>query len=927
MELHGRERERAAIEALLARAGDGRGGGMVLHGEPGIGKTALLGHAAGRAAAAGLLVLRTAGAEPESALPYATLHRLLQPVLDRVAALPPPQERSLRAVFGQVDGPPADPYLVALATLSLLSDLGGVVCLADDAHWADRPSLDVLAFVARRVAAEPVALLLAARADEGAAVGGDGLAGLPLSGVGKEAARALLGDGFPEGRLDESLRATAGNPLALQALARGDRLDPRAPVTLADGLRSAFLRRVERRGEEARRLLLLIAADGTGRVDVLRRAAGRWDPDELADLVRVDGATVAFDHPLMRAAVYHGAGPAGRRAAHLALAAALDGDPAEAERRAWHLGQAAEGPDEEVAAELERSARRTARQLGPAAAAAALSRAAELSPPGPARARRLAAAASSSWHGGDAPRARTLLDRAEDEASYLTTPDTRERAPSGVADGPERGGAADAVERDPGGSVGDVERVRVDVAVLRALIEARAGTPAYALTLLRPLIAGAAADEVGRALELLVLYGEATYRTGTAGTWEEIGAAAERLPLTGSGADEALGRLVRGVMRVRSGGAPGLHPEDLDIVQRIDDPERLSWAGGMVWSIGERERGGWMRREAVRLARAVGAAGTLARVLEFVVADEMGAGRFAAAEAYAEEGLRFAAETGQPNLACGHRAWLAMVAALRGREDEARRLAADVLTDAVPHRLDAAAAMAHRTLGVLDLAAGRWGDALRHLRTLARTAHPGFALQAVPDHVEAAVRGDRPEEAAERFAAFDRWARAANAPEPLALAARCRALLGSAEERYREALDLHARAGSPMELARTELLLGEHLRRDRRPADARAHLRAAMETFTRIGAAAWADRAREELRASGGSTGGAAPDALAALTPQELRIALAVSEGVTNREVAAQLFLSPRTVEYHLRKIFQKTGTGSRAELILLVTRSDIKAT
>jgi hypothetical protein len=331
--LRGRATERAAIERLLDRVRAGQGGGMVVRGEPGIGKTALLEVAGERAT--GMRVLRTAGVEPEADLGYATLHRLLLPVLEGVQRLPEPQARGLGVVFGQATGPPPDRFLVALATLSLLSELAGerpVLCLVDDAHWADRPSLDTLAFVARRLEAEPIALVMAARTDEGVPMDLPGLADLPLAGLDTESARALLvehgGDRLSVLEQDELLRATGRNPLAIRELPAGARRgDGTAePLPLADGLQQAFLERARRRAPAAQRLLLLMAADGTGQVDVLRRAAAAigaggepFPPDELDELLTVVGPAVAFRHPLIRSAVYHGAGPADRRAAHQAL--------------------------------------------------------------------------------------------------------------------------------------------------------------------------------------------------------------------------------------------------------------------------------------------------------------------------------------------------------------------------------------------------------------------------------------------------------------------------------------------------------------------------------------------------------------------------------------------------------------------------------
>jgi len=878
--LHGRVREQAAVDEVLTRARAGAGGALVLRGEPGIGKSALLDDAAARAA--GMRVLRTAGVEPELELSNATTHRLLLPLLDGVARLPAAQAQALDVVFGRATGPAPDRFLVALATLTLLSDAAQtqpLLCLVDDAQWADRSSLDALAFAARRLAAEPIALVVAARSDVPAALAG--LPELPLTGLDHASARLLLAErGTAPADEELLLRTAAGNPLAIRELpADGPTGEP---LPLVERLQDAFLDRVRHHGPALRRLLLLAAADGTGRVAVLRAAAPDTAADDLGDLLVTDGPAVAFRHPLVRSAVYHAATPAERRSAHLALAAALEPDPAEQDRRAWHLGQAAAGPDETVAAELERVSGRA----GPAAAAAALARAAELTPAGPDRARRLTASAAASWHGGDATRALEQLDLAE-RAGGPTPP----------------------------------------TAMLRALIELRAGDPADALRLLRPVAAEALRAGPPHAIELLMLFGEAGYHADDAAAWRAVTAAVEELPLdTGDSGDtdHVLLRLARAVGRVRAGAPPGLAEGDLDALDRLTDPGRLCWAGGMVWGIGDRARGRWLRRRAMERAAALGAVGTLAWVLEFVVVDELAAGRLGAAAAYADEGRRHAAETGQPNLDCWFGGVLATVAALRGDDVRARELAGEVLAEAVGRNLVAATAQANRALGLLDLAAGRADQAVVHLRPLGldegsgHTAHPGLVLQNVPDFVEAACRLDRPDLAAAPLARFTRWAEATGSPDLLALAARCEALSGVGEPAFRRALALHPATDRPLELARTQLLFGEHLRRARRRADARELLRDALTTFKHLGATAWADRAGDELRATGETTGDPAQDLLAGLTPQELRIATAVAEGATNREVAARLFLSTRTVDYHLRKVFQKTGLTSRGELIRL---------
>jgi DNA-binding CsgD family transcriptional regulator/tetratricopeptide (TPR) repeat protein len=894
--LVGRDTEQAAIEGVLRRARAGQGGGAVLWGEPGIGKTALLNHAA--AQAVGMRVLRTAGVEPEADLGYAALHRMLLPVLDGVGELAGPQARALEVVFGQAAGPAPDRFLVALGVLSLLSAAADdpVLCLVDDLHWVDPPSREVLLFVARRLDAEPIAVLVATRPDGRRPVDGHGLLDVALVGLDPPAARTLLAPGLSTAAQERLLAATGGNPLALREMSSSGIGSPDGPVPIAAGLRRAFLERARHHAAPAQRLLLLIAADGTGCIPVIGRASaasgigGVPGPalDELGDLVEVREAAATFRHPLMRSAVYHGATPADRRAAHRALAAALDVEPTRIDRRAWHLGQAAEGIDEEVAAELERSAQRAQHRAGPAAAAAALTRAAELTAPGPARAGRLVRAGRAWWEGGDLAGATQRLAEAEREV---------------IAGTP----------------------TAVDLAALRALIELRAGVPSEALELLRPVLPAALAGERRRAIDVLMLLGEASYHADSARDWAEVAQQAERLAPTGDGPHDALTRLFRGTVRVRAGRDPGLARDDLDAVERlVTDPGALCWAGGLCYGIGEQERGRRLRRAAMVRARSLGAVGTLAWVLSYVVSDDIAMGRYDLAEAHADEGRRHADETGQPNLGLWFLGSLATIAAVRGREGEARDLAATVLAGASARDLAAPLFLARRAVGVLDLAAGRWAAAMDNLRPAAPldNGHPGLMIANIGDLVEAAVRSGRADEVAAPLRSFLRWADATRSPSPGAIAARCRALRTSgpaAEAEFRTALAAHDRGGWPLEQARTQLLLGEHLRRERRRADARVPLRDALATFERLGAPVWADRAREELRATGETVASAPPATLTQLTPQELRIAVAVGDGATNREVAAGLFLSPRTVDYHLRKIFQKTGISSRSDLIRMV--------
>lgn len=900
MVLHGRSREQAAIGALLRRAGVGLGGGVVMRGEPGVGKTALLDHAE-QSAPAGMLVLRAAGVEPEVELGYATLHGLLQPVLTHIDRLPPAQSQALGAVFGHIEGSSPDPLLVSLAALSLLADLAGqrpLLCMVDDAHWADRSSMAALNFVAQRVAADQIALIVAARTGEGLEVDMAGFEEIELAGLDQEAARAVLldhgGDRLSLAEQDAILAATAGNPLAICEAVTKPRQELRqaTPMPLEDRLQQAFSRRARQHDRDSRRLLLLIAVEGSGRIGTIERAAeilgvgtAALRNRQLDELITVTGSVVAFRHPLIRSAVYHGVPAPLRQEVHRALATALGTDSAELDRRAWHLAHAASEPDSSVAAELEQVAARAMRRAGPAAAAVALNRSAELTAAEPERARRLIAAANAWWKSGDAELASVTLEHAERLGPLTPT-----------------------VQRDTAG--------------LRAQIALRAGTPTDAVELLRPVIPLALRTDLAQAIELLLLFGEASLHANAVRAWAEIAEALEQIDLSGPSESEVLARLFRGACRTREGREAGLQPGDLDAATNLTDPAKMCWAGSLAGAIGEPELGRKLHNDAVRLARRLGAAGTLAWALEYLVLGDLAIGKFAAAEAWAEEGLRFANDSGQINLTCWYYGSLALISALRGKPERTHDLAKHVLEEAAKRDLAAATALGYRALGLLELANGRPGEAYLYLLSFERSdfLHPAITLRSVPDLVEAAVRANEPSSAVEGpLQQFTRWAEATDSVELRALAARCRGLLAegdAATDEFQVALRLHEQIERPMDHARTHLLLGQHLRRDRRRSESRPHLRAALETFRRLGASDWANTADNELRLTGESARRQDTSALATLTPQELRVAIAVREGATNVEIAAQLFLSPRTVAYHLRNIFHKTGVRSRVELV-----------
>jgi DNA-binding NarL/FixJ family response regulator len=910
--LHGRRAERATLDRLLADAGSLRSGALVLRGEPGVGKSALLAYAAAQAtASAGMRVLRGLGVESESELAFAALHQIVRPVLDHVERLPGPQAAAVRGAFGMSAAGGSDRFLVAVGTLSLLAEVAEeqpVLCMVDDAQWLDRASADALTFAARRLEADGIVLLFAARDDDPRSFTAPGVPELRLGGLEREAADALLTERAgselaPEVR-DHLVDATGGNPLALLELPSSlspDQLAGRAPLPhplpVSAAVERAFLDRVHDLPETTRAVLMVAAAEETGDPAVVFSAARALGADaealgaaETAGLLHIADGRIWFRHPLVRSAVYRGATSMQRQAVHRALAAALHGDE-HADRRAWHKASAAIEPDPEVAEELERTAGRARRRSGYAAAARALERSAELTAAAEPRARRLAAAADAAWLAGLPDRALALLDRAA--------------------------------------SVGQQPRQRADIEHLRGVIELRCGVPAYAFTILASASAEVAAVDPSKALAMLLAAREAASYAGDASLTIEAGRRAARLPLgEGHGhIDRFTLALLVGIGSIVEGdtatGAPLLR-EAVALARAFDDASRLGSAGAAARYLGDDAATHDFYARAVARARATGEVAMLPYLLEYLAVSDLAAGRYAAATASASEGLRLATETGQESSVCRNLATLAMVTALQGGEQACRSHADEALARAVPRGLRLQAASATWALALLELGLNRPAEALNRLDGLAagsETAHEVVALLAVPDLVEAAVRADQTQRAQTTLARFERWAAHATPPWALALVPRCRGLLSAgavADRHFAEALRLHSAGGRPFDRARTELVYGEALRRARRRAEAREHLRTALTTFEQLGAAPWAERARAELRVSGETARRRDPSTLDQLTPQELQIIQFVGEGATNRVVAAQLFLSPRTIDYHLRQIFTKLDISSRAELIRL---------
>jgi DNA-binding NarL/FixJ family response regulator len=897
--LHGRAQELSVIDRLLSDCRAGRSGSLFLTGEPGIGKTALLDHAA--SAVGGFRLVRGTGIESEAHLPFAGLHLLLRPALDRVDALPVPQARALRGAFGLVPVEPGDRMLVGLAVLSLLAELADaapVLCLVDDAQWLDRASAEAVLFAARRLDAEGIAVIVAARPGFAA----PGLTELSLTGLDAPTAAGLLAEHAADLSPADRYRVLAeaqGNPLALlelpAAVATHRPIAAGQALPLSDTVQAVFLDQAQRLPEPTRQLLLVAAAEDAGDLGVVLRAgaalgSGAADlvPAEVAGLIRVDQHTVHFRHPLVRSALYQAAPTSLRLVVHTALADALD-RPDDADRRAWHRAMVATGPDEQVAAELEHTALRAATRSGYATAVAAYERAARLTPAGESRVRRLVLAAEAAAEEGDAERMAVIADQA---ASSTREPEWRARA--------LRVRAAAAFHQ---GSLRAAQRLLTEAAGL-----VRADDPLHAAHTMLDAVHAAwylGADEIADTATQL-----------------------DALPLPPDDPITHVTRLLSWAVRAAIGQGWGGAAAG-----RIGDAARTGFGGPhetiLVGATSLQVAGHdtESHRVAAQLlagCREHGWIGRMPPVLACVARAQTFLGRHADAWDDASEALRIAQES-------GHRQWiaeisgvLAYLAAVAGDEQRCHALADDAVAAPEPGAPAPGLAWAHWALALLDLGHARWESARARLDALragpVRHQLPG--LRSIPDLVEAAVRLGRPEDAREPLARLTEWAHQVEQPWIDAHVQRCRALLATdhdADELYRAALGLHAQDDRPFERARTALLYGEWLRRIRRRSEARARLRDAFETFRRLDAAPWAARARAELDAAGdavpdtGTTG-----ALARLTPQERKIVRLAARGLSNRDIAAQLFLSPRTVGYHLYKAYPKLGVAARSELAAL---------
>jgi DNA-binding CsgD family transcriptional regulator len=901
--LVGRDPERALLAALVDQARHGAAGSLVVRGEPGVGKSALLDALVAEAAES--TVLRTRGLEVEAPLAYAALHRLLRP-LDRLRdLLPTPQARALKVAFGEDEGSSVEPFLVGVATLSLLTAAGEealVLCVVDDAHWLDAASADALLFCARRLGADRVAMVFAARDGAGERFEATGVDEHLLVGLGSEAARTLVADRWgsepAEDVVARLIEDTRGNPLALLELpGQLTNAQLTGAAALPDQLHltahveQAFLDRSRRLPELVQRLLLLASADDIGRLDVLRHAAERLDLDEDVLQAGMDSGllvgttnTVTLRHPLVRSALYQAASDADRRRAHRALAEALAGS-GDTDREVWHRAFAAEGPDEDLVEALAGVGGRAQRRGGYVAALAAYERAAELCTEGSRRARLTFAAAHSAWACGQAARAQGLLSVA-------------------------RGGTQDPM-------------MLCDVARLRGHIEVNIGSAPEAHRIFVEASHAVLTVDPTRALEI----GVAAAVMRTFGSDSGTPLRAEDLLAATADDDSARTRCLRQMLVAMTRVAEGRWAEAvdaldlaLDIGEDVDDRDVLWNLGNAALQLGDDRRQQQFYAHALSRAREAGAVTAVIYCLQRLCFGHYVAGDHLAVRVSAEEALGLADSVGQPAMTALPIAWLTLLAAHQGKDeydDLLLRLEDLVATHPLGITTDPVHDLMRWAMAVRAVGAGDASDALHHF---ARLRMPVLARMAAAERVEVAVRaGDEAtarrwtEELAEFAESTGRaWARSTVA------FGRGLTADGDAEEFFHEAISNADDVARPLDVARAELAYGEWLRRNQRRVDARKHLRHALEAFRDVKAVALASRAEQELRASGETARKRDPSTLLQLTPTELKIAQLVSSGMSNKDVAAQCWISPRTVAFHLRNVFAKAGVTSRGELARL---------
>jgi len=898
--LLGRADERREIEQALRRARSGVSAVLALAGEPGIGKTALLGYAAERTA--GMRLLRARGIESEAQVPFGSLLELIRPALVLLDKIPAPQAAALEAALALRPAVAQDRFAVGAATLSLLAAYAEqvpVTVLVDDAQWLDGPSAAALLFAFRRMLADPIAVLIAVREGEPSLLDGAEVPVLRLGGLSLDEA-ALLAPGLSPAAVRRLYQATAGNPLALRELAAdaGDRdlmLAPEgAPVMVSARISRAFLLRASLLGPQARQALVLAAISGTGDLATLERAAARLGielsglgPAEQSGLVSLGAGTVKFRHPLARSAIYADAPASQRRAAHRAMAAVLP--DRDADRRAWHLAAAAVGPDETASAALAQTAARSRDRSAYATAAAAFERAARLAADGERRAWLLWQAAEAEWLAGLTDHAVVLLDEARtlaDDARILI----------------------------------EVDRLAGHIATLRGPV-----MNGHAI-----LTAAAAQADPESAVAMLA---EAASACFYAGNPAEMLAVAEKaqagLPADSSVRARFLAAMALGMARIFGGdaaaGTAAVHQAVTlaeNSAELRDDLRLLPWLAVAPLLLRQSDAGRSLLGHALQTARSRAAVGVLPFALNLIARDQATTDRWAVAESTYQEAIDLAREIGQQTELAFGLAGLAWLHARRGREQEGRAAAAEALelcrgTGMRLHEIWATAALGELELGL--------GDAARaivlfehHQQLLDDLVITDPDLSPAAELVEAYLTIGRHGDAQRIASRFSDAAEAKGQPWSRARALRAQGMLAGEDgfaAAFERAISLHEQTPDAFEAARTRLAFGQRLRRSRSRVLAREQLRTAVDDFDRLGARPWADRARAELAATGETHRRRDAASIDDLTPQELQVALLLTSGKTTRETAAALFLSPKTVEYHLRHVYQRLEIHSREEL------------
>jgi DNA-binding CsgD family transcriptional regulator len=896
--LVGRERERGDIERALERARSGESTTLALLGESGIGKTALLDDAAQRAG--GMQLLRARGIESEAQVPFASLLELLRPTLGMLERIPEPQAAALQGALALRPARAQERFAVGAATLSLLAtyaEQGPVLVLVDDAHWLDGPSAGALLFAVRRLVADPIAVLVAVREGEPSLLDGADVPSMRIAGLSRDEAASLVGGLTPEAtaRLHD---ATAGNPLGLLELGADvdelPLLPEGAPLMVSARISRAFLRRMGDLDEAERRALLLAATSDTGDLALLERAARSLGVDlaalsaaERSGLVSVRTGSVEFRHPLVRSAIYADARVGERRAVHRALASALP--DRDIDRRAWHLAAAATGVDEPASAALEQAGTRARDRSAYATAALAFERAGRLTFDSERRAQLVFAAAEQSWHAGSVRRAVTLLDEARASTHQPAT--------------------------------------LLEIDELAGHIAARQGPVMRGHAI---LTAAAEHAEPERAIAMLA---EATAACFYAGNPAEMLVVAERalslLPDGAAARTRLLASLAIGIARVAGGDAAA----GSDAIQEAvtlasassdlrDDLRLLPWLALAPIFLRHAGTGRALLARALDVARERSAIGVLPLVLDLIALDHATTDRWAVAEATYREAIALARETGQQTDLVFGISGIARLQARRGREPECRANVAEALELAERLGTRLHEIWAVEALGMLELGLGQAERSLEHFehqrRLLETLGITDPDLSPAPELIDAWIRLGRFPEARQLADEFSVAADAKGQPWSIARSLRGQGLVAG-DDRFasifEEALRQHAGTPDAFEHARTQLAYGERLRRARDRRLAREQLRAALQVLESLDARPWADRARAELAATGETLRRRDPTTIDELTPQELQIALLLADGKTTREAAAAMFLSPKTIEYHLRHVYLKLDIHSREEL------------